>query len=108
MSPTDADARFAALAKLFTAERGVTFGKMMAAAGLKVHGRIFAMLWRGRLVVKLPRDRVYALEKAGRGERFDPGHGRKMKEWVVVGAGKADWTALVREAYRFVKEARDK
>jgi len=43
---------------------------------------------------------------SGKGERFDPGHGRVMKEWVVVGTGKADWVELAKEAYNFVKQAK--
>jgi len=34
--------------------------------------------------------------------RFDPGHGRLMKEWVVVAHGKVDWVELAREACDFV------
>ena len=41
-----------------------------------------------------------------RGEHFDPGHGRLMKEWVAVGSGKAPWVTLAKEAYRFVKGSR--
>jgi len=41
----------------------------------------------------------------GQGERFDPGHGRLMKEWIAVRAGAADWVELAREAYDFVKRA---
>jgi len=45
------------------------------------HGKIFAMLGRGSsLVVKLPRERVDELARAGKGQHFDPGHGRLMKE----------------------------
>lgn len=97
------DPRFTAIADGYTTDRAVTFGKMMAAPGLKVDGKIFAMLPRGEFVVKLPRPRVDALVAGGRGHHFDPGHGRLMKEWVVVTDPKADWTALAKEAYVFVK-----
>ena len=40
--------------------------RRFGSAGLKVHGKIFAMLVRGRLVAKLPRTRVDALVLAGR------------------------------------------
>jgi hypothetical protein len=70
---------------------------------LVVKGKIFAMLVKGRLVAKLPKARVDELVSGGIGEHFDPGHGRLMKEWVVVGAGRAPWTELAKEAYRFVK-----
>lgn len=96
------DAWFAAVADAFSGDPRVTYGKMMASPGLKVDGKIFAMLARGRFVAKLPRQRVDALIAAGRGERFDPGHGRLMKEWIEITRADADWLALAREAYRFV------
>lgn len=55
-------------------------------------------------MVKLPKPRVDELIAAGRGRRFDPSHGRLMKEWLAVEEDQiADWVALAREAYEFVK-----
>ena len=79
-----------------TAKRG--FGS----SALKVKDKIFAMLVRGSLVLKLPKARVDELIAAGQGDRFDPGHGRLMKEWVVIAEGSGDWLALAREARKFV------
>lgn len=70
---------------------------------LKVNGKIFAMFGRKQFVTKLPKQRVDELVSAGNGKRFDPGHGKLMKEWVVVGVGTGDWVELAKEAYRFVK-----
>ncbi len=98
------DSRFVPVVDAFANDPQVTRGKMMSSYGLKVNGRIFAMFGRGRFVTKLPKERVDELISARKGKRFDPGHGRLMKEWVVVGAGKADWVELAREAYRFVKQ----
>jgi hypothetical protein len=75
---------------------------MMSSFGLKVDGKIFAMLVKGQFVAKLPRERVDELVNGGDGEYFDPGHGRLMKEWVAIGAGKADWVELAKTAYDFV------
>jgi hypothetical protein len=79
-------------------------GKGFGAAALKVNGKIFALLSSKReLAVKLPRDRVDALIEAGTGTRFDPGHGRLMKEWLAVGAARAEeWPALADEARDYV------
>lgn len=72
---------------------------------LRVHGKIFAMFSHGRLVVKLPRARVDALVARGDGEPFDPGHGRRMKEWLSVTNETASWLELAREAHDFVSTA---
>lgn len=77
--------------------------RSFGAGSLKVHHKIFAMLVKGRLVVKLPRQRVDAMIAVGAGERFDPGHGRVMREWLAVDVNdEADWLALAREALTFV------
>jgi len=79
-------------------------GRGFGASGLQVDGHIFAMLSsHGEYVVKLPRARVEALIAAGAGHRFDPGHGRTMKEWLALDpAAEQDWVALAREALDFV------
>lgn len=55
---------------------GTGFGRI---EGLRVSGKIFAMLVKGELVVKLPKDRVDSLTSTGVGHNFDPGHRRLMK-----------------------------
>ena len=82
---TSDEGRFAAVVGAFAGNRRVTSGRMMASLGLKVDGKIFAMLVRGDLVVKLPRERVTALVEAGVGRPFDPRRdGRLLKDWVVL------------------------
>jgi hypothetical protein len=73
--------------------------------GLKVQGRLFALFTQETLVVKLPRERVAALEAAKVGKPFDPGHGRVMKEWLAVTSPRASWLELAREAHAFVRDA---
>jgi TfoX/Sxy family transcriptional regulator of competence genes len=93
--------------RAFAGDKAVTTGPMMASMGLKVNGKIFAMLRDGRLVAKLPKARVDELVDAGRGSRFDPrGDGRVMKEWIVLKGATPPWIALAREAYQFVKSVR--
>jgi TfoX/Sxy family transcriptional regulator of competence genes len=101
----DIDPRFAPIAAAFAADPSVRSGWMMSSYGLKVNGKIFAMFGKGRLVVKLPKARVDALVKSGRGERFDPGHGRLMKEWIAFDTEAKDWLELAEEACRFVRNA---
>ena len=77
--------------------------RMMGSEGLKTGGKFFAMVSRGELVVKLPRERVDELVEAGTGHRFDPGHGRLMKEWIaLVPADEEECAAYVTEARSFV------
>ena len=61
------------------------------------------MLTGGRLVVKLPRERVTALIADGAGAPFDSGKAKPMKEWLTVLSDDADERlALAREALVFV------
>lgn len=104
---TGGEPRFDELMQAFATDSRVTYGKMFASMGLKVKGKIFAMLVRGRLVLKLPKGRVDELVRSRRGEHFEPGHGRLMKEWVAIADADASWTELAGEACGFVsgKEA---
>lgn len=78
---------------------GSGFGR----SALRVHNKIFAMLVRGRLVVKLPQGRVDALVEAGEGDNFDANKGTPMKEWFSLSPESAlNWSALAREAMAFV------
>jgi len=100
-----ADSQTAPIVAAYEAAQGHG-GRKFGSNGLRVNGKLFAMLVRGSLVVKLPKARVDALVGEGRGTPFDPGHGRRMKEWVTVAPGAADWVDLAREAWRFVRAAK--
>ena len=79
---------------------GSGFGR----TALRFQDKIFAMLVRGRLVVKLPADRVDALVASGQGVRFDANKGRPMKEWFSLDpASGRGWMSLVREALDFAR-----
>jgi hypothetical protein len=78
-------------------------GRMFRAVGLKTAGRFFAIVVKGELVVKLPVERVDDLVAAGTGRRFDPGHGRLMREWIGLRPeDAAACEGYVAEARRFV------
>lgn len=103
--------RFNALVDEFRASPGVSVPgepgrRGFGSSALKVNGSIFAMIAGGRLVVKLPRDRVDILIGTGTGAPFDAGKGRVMKEWLTVMADDQEtWLALAREALDFVGSA---
>ena len=91
--------------------RGVTqeHKRGFGSGALKVNGRIFAMLTStGDFVVKLPKLRVDEMIAAGDGERFEPGPGRVMKEWLVFSGATTRWLDLAREACAFVNGASPK
>jgi hypothetical protein len=103
------EARYADVVKGFSGRRRVSYvdggGGFGSRGQLKVDGRIFAMLVRGELVVKLPRDRVDELVDAGRGRRFDAGKGRPMREWFALAStSRQAWIPLAQEAFDFVRE----
>ena len=101
--------RYVALVEEFLGEQDVEqSGKGFGSDALKVRGKIFAMLSQGRLVVKLPRQRVDALVASGDGERFDPRHDwRLMKEWLALApSSQVEWLSLAREARAFVAATR--
>jgi hypothetical protein len=101
---SEPERRFAELAAAYLADPTITEGTGFGSnPGLRVNGHIFAMLVRDELVAKLPKARVDALVAAGAGARFDPGHGRLMKEWVTAPLDSdADWGDLADEALAFV------
>jgi hypothetical protein len=81
---------------------GSGFGR----GAIRFQNKIFAMFVRGRLVLKLPADRVDALVSAGDGIRFDANKGTPMKEWFSLDPqSRREWLALAREALEFAKSA---
>jgi hypothetical protein len=84
-------------------------GKGFGSGALKINGKIFAMMSsKEKFVVKLPKKRVDDLVNFGKGEYFDPGHGRLMKEWVVLKVARSDWVDFAKEAKCFVGEAEER
>jgi hypothetical protein len=82
-------------------------GRGFGRTALRFDSRIFAMLVRGRLVVKLPADRVDALVAAGDGVRFDANKGTPMREWFSLDPDSGrSWRLLAREALDFARSSR--
>ncbi len=96
-------ATFDRIARAHLADPAVSSGRMFGSEGLKVNGKVFAMLVKDELVVKLPVQRCASLITSGIGRPFDPGHGRLMKEWASVPpAHSRRWRRLVDEARAYV------
>ena len=104
----DPEERFAMVVEALLSNADVTLGakgkKGFGSSALQVNNKIFAMLSSGRLVVKLPRQRVVALIASGEGDPFDPRrNGRLMKEWFSLDpTSELNWLPLAREAMEFV------
>ena len=98
-----AEAAFERVVARMRDQADVEEGRALHAPGLKVDGRIFAMLVNGQLVVKLPAARCSELVERGEARPFTSGR-RKMREWVSVGHSDADnWISLAEEALAFVR-----
>lgn len=107
-SPSDAHATaaYTALVRRFVDQPRVTLpsdkrGKFGSNA-LKVDGKIFAMLVKGALAVKLSPAEVESATIAGRGEPLSMGRGRVMKEWLLVNEPSQRWYAVAERARAFV------
>ena len=96
------DPKFQPVIDALAGDRHVTRGRMFGSTGLKVNGKVFAMLVKGKFVAKLPGERVDQLVASGAGAYFDPGHGRLMKEWVTLAGAEDQWIDLAKEARCFV------
>jgi hypothetical protein len=73
-------------------------------SALRYEGKIFAMLVRGRLVLKLPASRVTALIRSGNGVAFDANKGTPMREWLSLDPrSDLNWLSLATEALEFAR-----
>jgi hypothetical protein len=107
MSPEE---RFEALIGELIGTPGVTpprGGSGFGRNAVRFENKIFAMNAGGRLVVKLPRERVDKLVEAGDGIRFDANKGTPMKEWFSLcpESGLA-WQPLAQEALNYARSSR--
>ena len=107
---TLAQERFEDLVDDLLGEAGVTppsGGGGFGRSALRCDGKIFAMLVRGQLVLKLPGQRVDELIGQGDGRRFDANKGTPMREWLSLDPGSAlPWLPLANEALAFARAAR--
>lgn len=98
-----AHAIFDPIAVDFLRREGVDIGPMFGSEGLRIRGKVFAFAgFDASLIVKLPRERIDALEAEGVAERMVM-RDRPMKEWALVGPDAAEhWRPVVEEAFAFV------
>ncbi len=93
-------ARFDELAPEYLTRPDVAVSRMFGSEALSVRGKMFAFAANdGCLVVKLPEDRIAALQLDNMVMR-----GRPMREWakVPLADGAERWRSTAAEAYAFV------
>jgi hypothetical protein len=104
----DVEQRYAALVDQLVGLAGVTpprGGGGFGRSALRFDGKIFAMVVRGRLVLKLPEARVSELIAAGNGLNFDANKGTPMREWLSLDPESGlPWLPLAREALDFARQ----
>ena len=107
---TQAEGRYEDLIDELIGTAGVTppqGGSGFGRSAVRFQKKIFVMLVRGRLVLKLPADRVDSLIAAGEGVRFDANKGTPMKEWFSLDPQSAlPWLPLAWEALEFARGSR--
>jgi TfoX/Sxy family transcriptional regulator of competence genes len=103
----DADTLFDEVSRTFLRTPNVTTAKMFGSSALKVKNKVFACFYKGRLVLKLPKERVDELVADGGAVHFDSGTGRPAKEWVAIDASRGkEWRTLAKDAQKFVASSR--
>ena len=109
-APAGSQERFEDLVDELVGTEGVTpprGGSGFGRSALRFRGKIFAMHVRGRLVVKLPAERVTALIAAGEGVHFDANKGTPMREWLSLDPDSGQpWLPLATEALDFARSQR--
>lgn len=101
-----AEKAFESLAKAQLARAGITSARMFGSTALKVGGKVFAVLYKGRLVLKLSEEEVATIVRAKEGVLFDPGHGRTSPTWVSLDpATIKKWPTWTDRAKAYVSQA---
>jgi hypothetical protein len=73
-------------------------------SAIRYERKMFAMFVRGRLVLKLPEERVSELVAGGHGVPFDANKGVPYREWFSLNPDDDhDWLKLATEALEFAR-----
>lgn len=90
---------YAELKEYFADMDGVIVNTGRGAQGMKVDKKMFAMFYKGDLVLTLPPARVEELIANGDGLPFDPGTGTAMKNRILVPVDKkSTWITMCEES----------
>ena len=82
----------------------VTVNAGRGSQGLKLGKKMFAMFYKGQLLVQLSPKRVSELVASGAGSSFDPGTGKTMADRVLIPYSNKDaWISLCEESLRYAE-----
>jgi hypothetical protein len=82
---------------------GVTVSTGRGAQGLKLGRKMFAMFYKGQLLVTLSPQRVRELVVSGQGQPFDPGTGKAMSNRVLIpDSQRPKWIDYCHESRQYV------
>jgi TfoX/Sxy family transcriptional regulator of competence genes len=97
-----ADDPYAEVKAHFEKVDDVTVNAGKGSQGLKYGTKMFAMFYKGDLVVKLSPERVGELVASGEAQAFDPGTGTPMKDRVLIPEAQCDeWIAFCEESREY-------
>ena len=86
----------------FADVEGVTVNSGRGSQGMKAGKEMFAMLYKGGLLLKLAPERVTELIASGEGLPFDPGTGTRMADHILVPESRSKhWISLSEESLRY-------
>ena len=100
------DNAYPSLAELAEGIPGSHLSQMFGTACIKAdNGKAAIMIWKERLVVKLPKDQVKTLKESGYQEFTPMPEGRPMSGWICISADESKtWTSYARTAFEFVSQ----
>lgn len=103
---TELDDQFREISeRLVAGDPDIAVKRAFGSPGLRYKDKVFAMLVRDELVVKLAAGRCEELASDGGAAPFRIGN-RSLREWVVIGPGREfEWDALADEALAYARSA---
>ena len=98
------DDPYAELKAHFAGADDVTINSGKGSQGMKLGKKMFAMFYKGDLLLKFAPERVTELVASGEGQAFDPGTGVPMSDRVLIPSARKDiWISLSEESRRHAR-----
>jgi len=96
---------YAGLKQYFVNIDSVVVNEGKGAQGIKYAGKMFAMFYKGDLLLKFNPERITELIESGEGLPYDPGTGKAMKDRILIPGIKSNtWLKLTKESLEYVSK----